>query len=114
MEESEQLARVASALRHHDAQLGKVAAQSIDQGRSLPDQEIAGSLPHEGAWLLWVLDRNEAHRRPRDGLTDRSRVGGIILLPAQIGFDIGRRDQTVVMPEGHERAGPVVSGRASL
>ena len=82
MEKGDQLARVASALRHHDAQLCEVTAQGIDQGRPLPDQEIAGSVQHEGALLLRALDRDEAHRRPRDGLTDRRRVRGIILLPA--------------------------------
>jgi len=44
VEEGEQLARVAGPLRHHDAQLCKVTAQGIDQGRPLPDQEIAGSV----------------------------------------------------------------------
>src|SRR5215213_677190 len=88
MEESEQLARVAGPLRHHDAQLCKVTAQGIDQGRPLPDQKIADPVQHEGALLLWDLDRNETHGRPRDGLTDGCRVRGIILLPAQIRFDI--------------------------
>ena len=114
MEEGDQLARVASPLRHHDAQLCKVTAQGIDQGRPLPNQKIAGSMQHEGALLLRALDRDEAHRRPCDGLTDRRRIRGIILLPAQIGFDVGGRDQADVMPEGHERAGPVVSRRAGL
>ena len=74
LEKGDQLARVASALRHHDAQLCKVTAQGIDQGRPLPNQEIAGSVQHEGALLLRALDRDEAHRRPCDGLADRSRV----------------------------------------
>ena len=86
---SDQLARVASALRHHDAQFGEVTAQGIDQGGSLPDQEIAGAVQHEGALLLRGLDRNEAHRRSRDGFTDRRRVRCVVLLPTQIGFDIG-------------------------
>ena len=101
-------------MRHHDAQLRKVTAQGIDQGRPLPDQEIAGSVQHEGALLLRALDRDEAHRRPCDGLADRSRVRGIILLPAQIGFDIGGRDQADLMAESHERARPVMSRRAGL
>jgi hypothetical protein len=37
MQESDQLARVASPLCDHDAQLCKVTAQGIDQGRPLPD-----------------------------------------------------------------------------
>ena len=82
VEEGDQLARVASPLRHHDAQLCEVTAQGIDQGRPLPNQEIAGSVQHEGALLLRGLDRHEAHRRPRDGLADRRRIRGIILLPA--------------------------------
>ena len=114
VEESDQLARVASPLRHHDAQLCEVTAQGIDQGRSLPDQEIAGSVQHEGALLLRALDRDEAHRRPRDGLADRRRVRGIILLSAQIGFDIGGRDQADLMAESHERARPMMSRRAGL
>ena len=114
MDQGNQLARVASALRHHDAQLCKVTAQGIDQGGPLTNQEITGSMQHEGALLLRALDRDEAHRRPCDGLTDRSRVRGIVLLSAQIGFDIGRRDQADIVPEGHERAGPVVSRRAGL
>ena len=101
-------------MRHHDAQLCEVTAQGIDQGRPLPNQEIAGSMQHEGALLLRALDRDEAHRRPCDGLADRRRIRSIILLPAQIGFDVGGRDQADVMPEGHERAGPVVSRRAGL
>ena len=114
MEEGDQLARVASPLCYHDAQLRKVTAQGIDQGRPLPDQEIAGSMQHEGALLLRALDRDEAHRRPCDGLADRSRIRGIILLPAQIGFDVGGRDQADLMAESHERARPVMSRRAGL
>ena len=82
VEEGDQLARVASPLRHHDAQLREVTAQGIDQGRPLPNQEIAGSMQHQGALLLRGLDRDEPHRRPCDGLADRRRIRGIILLPA--------------------------------
>ena len=91
-----------------------MTAQGIDQGRSLPNQEIASSVQHEGALLLRALDRDEAHRRPCDGFADRSRVRGIILLSAQIGFDIGGRDQPDLMAESHERARPMVSRRAGL
>ena len=86
----------------------------VIQGRPLRDQKIAGHVQHEDALRLWALDRNEPRRRPRDGLADRSRIRGIILLSAQIGFDIGGRDQADLMAESHERARPMVSRRAGL
>lgn len=91
-----------------------MTTQSVDQGGPLSDQQITGSVQHEDAVLVGALDRHEAHRGPRHGLTDRCRIRSIILLPAQTGFDVGGRDQADIMAEGHERAPSGERSRRSL
>ena len=67
-------------LRGHDAMLGQMAAQRVDQLRALTHQKITGAKQHSARLLLLCLDRDEAHGRPARRFADRLRVGGVVLL----------------------------------
>ena len=85
-------------LRCNDAEFGQVSAQRVDQHRALPDQETARPAQHQHRLLFGVLYRHEPHRRPRYRLTDRFRIGGIVLVALDVGLHVGRRHQLHRMP----------------
>jgi hypothetical protein len=55
-------------------------AQGITQHPALAHQQLPGPMQHQGRLLLLRLDRDEPHRWPRDGLTDRSRIVRVVQL----------------------------------
>jgi hypothetical protein len=66
-------------------------------------------LVNPGRRLLgFGLDRDEAHRRPAHRLADRRRVRRILLVPPDIGFRVGRRDQPYVVAQSGQLARPVM------
>jgi hypothetical protein len=71
---------VSEALRSHDAELGEVATQGIDEHGALTHQEIAGAVHHERRLLRFGLDRHIACARPRHRLADRLGIGPVILV----------------------------------
>jgi hypothetical protein len=80
----------------------------------LTHQQVARPVQDQHALLIFRLDRNEAHVRPRHRLADRLGVGGVVLLPLHVRLHIGRRDQPHLMPERRDLARPVVGGGAGL
>src|SRR5215472_8093800 len=97
-----------NALRKDVAVFHQVPAQSIDALGALPYQEIPSSEHDAVRLLLFGLDRNEAHARPLGRFTDRLCIGGIILLPLDERFDVGRRDQAHMMAQLSDLTRPVV------
>ena len=101
-------------LRGHDAMLGQMTAQRVDQLRALADQKIAGPEQHGARLLFLGLDRDEAHGRSARRLGDRLRVGRVVLLALDEGFDVDGRDQPNLMAEVADGAPPVMRAPAGL
>jgi hypothetical protein len=72
----------------------EVPAQGVDALRALMHQQIAGPEYNPVRLLLLALNRNKPHRRPLRRLANRLGIRGVVLLPFNEWFDIGRRDQT--------------------
>src|SRR5690348_9693750 len=85
-----------------------MTTQRVYQLRALPDQKIPRPEQHGARLLSLALHRNKAHRRPTCRLSDRFRIGRIVLLALDERFDIGGRDQSNLMPEIPDGSPPVV------
>jgi hypothetical protein len=92
----DQLGHMTRSLWRHDTELGQVRPDRIDDHRPLPGQKIACPMQDENTLLLLGLDWDVTHVRAADGLTNCSCIGGIVLLPLNIGLYIGRWDQANV------------------
>src|SRR3954470_11967087 len=95
-------------LRGQDTVLRQMTAERVDQLRALPDQKIPRPEQHGARLLSLGLNRDKAHRRSTCRLSNRFGVGGIVLLALDEGFDIGRWDQSNLMPEVPDGSPPVV------
>src|SRR3954453_21190147 len=96
------------SLRGHDAVLRQMTAERINQLRALPDQKIPRPEQHRARLLSLALNRDKAHCRSTGSLSDRFRVGRIILLALDERFDVGGWDQSNLMPEVTDGPTPVV------
>src|SRR5580700_5287614 len=96
------------ALRKGVAGFKQMAAQSIDALRALTHQEIPDSEHDAVRLLLFGLDRNEAHARPRRRFTDGLGIGRIVLLPLDEWLNVGWRDQSHAMAQLADLARPIV------
>src|SRR5260370_26748475 len=85
-----------------------MGADRVDHSRLLPDEEMARAMQHQAALLLGGLGRHEPHVGSGDRLADRLGVGGIVLLPLDVGLDVGRRHQPYRVPARLELAGPMM------
>jgi hypothetical protein len=85
-----------------------MTAERVYQLRALPDQKIPRPEQHGARLLALGLNRDKAHRRPTGRLSNRFRVGGIVLLALDERSDIGGRDQSNLMPEVPDGSPPVV------
>jgi hypothetical protein len=98
------------ALRKDVAVFEQVPAKSVDALGALTHQEIAGS-EHDGVrLLLFGLDRNEAHARPRGRFTNGLCIGRIVLLPPDERLNVGWRDQPHMMAQLTDLTRPVRAG----
>jgi hypothetical protein len=61
--ERDELVHTSDALRGDHPELGKMAAQRINELRALGDQEIAGPVQQQRRLLVEALHWHEAHRR---------------------------------------------------
>src|SRR5215203_3266246 len=95
-------------LRGHDTVLRQMTAERVNQLRALPDQKIPRPEQHGARLLPLGLNRDKAHRRPTCRLSDRFRVGRIVLLALDERFDVGGWDQSNLMPEVTDGPPPVV------
>src|SRR3954451_5303746 len=85
-----------------------MTAERVDQLRALPDQKIPRPEQHGARLLSLGLNRDKAHRRSTGSLSDRFRVGGIVLLALDERFDVDGWDQSNLMPEVPDGSPPVV------
>jgi hypothetical protein len=75
-----ELGDVERALCDHHPELSQMAANRIDDLGPLTDKKM--SAKHNGGGLLLLaLHRHETHGRSLCGLSDRFRIGRIVLLP---------------------------------
>lgn len=102
------------ALRHNETVLCEVAAQRIDQLRSLAHEQIAGPEDHGARLLLLGLHCDEAHCRPRTCFGNGFRVRRIVLVPLHIWLDVASWNEAYVVAELLDRATPVMSAGACL
>ena len=72
----------------------------VGQQAPVAHQQQAGPMQHHHALLLRGLHGNKAHGRPAHRLADRLGIGGVVLLPLDVGLHVGRRHQ----PHGRARA----------
>src|SRR4051795_91005 len=85
-----------------------MTTERVNQLRALPDQKIPRPEQHGARLLFLALDRDKAHCRSTGSLSDRFRVGRIILLALDERFDVGGWDQANLMPEVTDGPTPVV------
>ena len=64
--------------------------------------------------LLARLHGHEPHRRPRDRLANRRRIGGVGLAALHIRLDVSRRHQSHLVPEAEQLARPMMGRAARL
>lgn len=96
------------------AEFGEMGPQCVAQLRALTDQQSTRAMDGQRRLLLVRLDGHEAHARPRHGFADRCGVGCSVLLAADIGLDVARRDQPDLVPKLTDLASPVMGRRAGL
>ena len=65
----------------------------IDHYRLLANEQMPRAMQRQTALLLGCLGRDEPHVRLGHRFADRLRIRGIILLPFDVGFQLGRRHQ---------------------
>src|SRR4051812_32032001 len=95
-------------LRGHDAVLRQMTAERVNQLRALPDQNIPRPEQHGARLLSLGLHRDKAHRWSTRSLSDRCRIGSIVLLALDERFDVDGWDQSNLMPEVPDGPPPVV------
>jgi hypothetical protein len=104
----------------HNAELGQMSSQGVDDLSSLPHQEfaahqeIAGPEHESGGLRLLALGRHEAHGRALGRLADRLSIHCIVLLPFDERLHVSQRDQPNGMPELADLARPVMRAAAGL
>jgi hypothetical protein len=143
-ERRQQLPQAGLALRRDDPELGEMSAQGVEGCRPLTDQLVAHPAPgsqgrprwsarrgaeHQGRLLDLGLDRHEAHARPwharlapsadhrgRRGAARATglRVGGVVLVGLDVGFDTLRRHKPSVMAERSQFTRPAMRAAAGL
>ena len=77
----------AGALAHGDAVLQAEGAHLADQAGAGRDHPLAHAMQRLQVHLLGAFRLGEAHRGPRDGLGDRGRVDGVVLVRLHVRLD---------------------------
>jgi hypothetical protein len=95
----EQLLDTLAPDRGNDPKLCEMGADHINHCGLLADEQMARTMEHQATLLLHRLGLDEPHIGPGDGLADRLRVGGIVLLSLDIRLDVDRRHQADLMPK---------------
>ena len=104
----EQLLDTHTADRRDDPELGKMGTDRIDHSGLLANEQMARAMEHQAALLLGRLGLDKAHVGPGDRLANGLRVSGIVLLPFDVGFHIGRWHQAHGVAERLELTRPMV------
>ena len=66
---------------------------------------MARTVKHQTALLLDRFGWHEPHTWPRDSFTNRLRIGGVVLLPFDVGLQVSRRYQSHEVPEARATDG---------
>jgi hypothetical protein len=74
----------------------------------LADEELACAMEHQAALLFGRLGLDKPHVGSGYCFADGLSVGGIILLPLDVGLHVGRRHQAHDMPKCLELARPMM------
>ena len=80
-------------LRLNDPELGKMAADRVDQLGALADEQVTRPVQHQGRLLVLTLDRDKAHRGPCHRLANGRGIGGVVLAALEVGLDVLCRHQ---------------------
>jgi hypothetical protein len=96
------------ALRRHDAELGQMRTQRVDDLGALTYQHIARAVLHQLTLLFGRLDLHETHSRAPNSFADRLGVGGIVLVALDVSLHIPRRHQAHLVAELYQLARPIV------
>ena len=78
----------ARSLCSDNADLRQMAAQCVEELCALRHQDLTHLVMHKNGLIVFLVDRQESHRRPSDRFANRSRISRIILLPANIGLNV--------------------------
>src|SRR6516162_7070993 len=89
-------------------------AQSVHQTRTLAHQPLPATVQQHGSLLVSRLDRHKAHRRALNSLTNRFRIGGIVLVALDVRLHVLRRHQSHLVAKRAQLSPPVVRRRARL
>lgn len=84
--------------RSNPAVLRQVAADRVDDLRTLTHHQIACAEHEPCGLLLLAFHCDKTHAGPLRCLADRLRIDCIVLVPFHEGLHVGRRDQPLLMP----------------
>jgi len=82
----EQLRYASAADPGDNAELRHMGTDRVDHAGLLANEEMACPVQHQAGLLLRRLGLHEAHVRPGHRFTDGLSVGGIVLLPLNVGL----------------------------
>ena len=68
------------ALRRDEADLGQMAAQSIERRRALAGEQLARSMAHQVGLVIDRTHRHEPLARPAHRLANRCRIDRVVLV----------------------------------
>ena len=117
---SQQLGDLLGPLGCRDAELRCVAADRIDQHRTLLDQQIAHpehprvKPEDQRRLLLDRFDRYKPHGRAARRFANRLGIDRVVLAALHVGFDVLRWHQQHLVPQAAQPPRPVVRGAACL
>ncbi len=89
----EQLFNAFTSDRRDNAKLGKMGTDRIAHRGLLPNEQMPRAMQQQTTLLLRRLGLDKPHVGSANGFADRLSVGGIVLLPLDVGLDVGRRHQ---------------------
>ena len=102
------------ALRRDEADLGQMAAQSVERRRALAGEQLARPMAHQ---LGLVVDRTHRHEplaRTTHRLVDRRCVNLVAFVAAHVGLHMCRRNEPHFMSKFDQRPPPMMPRRARL
>ena len=101
-------------LRSDNTELREMTADPVDQLGPLAHEHLANPVQHQDLLLVFLLDRNEAHRGPGHCLANGLCIRRIVLVRLHIGPDILRGQQSYLMTVAPKCPSPVVTARTGF
>ena len=91
------------ALRRDDADLGEMAAQSVERRRALAGEQLARPMAYQFGLVVDRTHRHEPLARTTHRLVDRRCVNLIAFVAAHVGLHMRGRQQSNLIPEFDRR-----------